>query len=119
MESVLCTLNGVKYIDLSGSDTMIRTEGDLNEFLGLCYYHDTNIFLLDKKNLSNEFFNLKSGLAGAAMQKFANYGVKAAILLAQDVEPSPRFKELIYELRTSNQIRFYSRRVDAERWLTT
>ena len=118
MDSVLKTLNGYQFIDLIGSDSMIDREGDLNDLLSLCYYHNSNFILLDEKNLSSEFFNLRSGLAGAAMQKFANYKVRVAILLPVNAKKSERFKELMYEMNQSNHFRFYNNRTDAENWLT-
>ncbi len=119
MDGALRSLNGVNFIDLIGTESNINLESDLNDLLSLCYYHNSNFLLLDDKNLSPEFFNLKSGLAGAAMQKFANYQVKTAILLPPNAEQSERFRELMYEMNGSNHFRFYENREDAEIWLTS
>jgi len=119
MDSTLKSLNGMSFIDLTGSQSIIKREGDLNDLLSLCYYHHSNFFLLDEKNLSADFFNLRSGLAGAAMQKFANYKVRVAILLPKNADKSERFKELMYEMSRSNDFRFYDNREAAETWLTT
>lgn len=117
MEDILKSSNGVQYIDLTGSDFSIQREGELNDLLGMCYTHNCNILLLDVDNLSDDFFNLRTGLAGAAMQKFANYQVKVAVLLPVNAHHNERFKELMYEMNQSNQIRFYSDRDEAENWL--
>ncbi|MBT4034498.1 MAG: DUF4180 domain-containing protein [Candidatus Marinimicrobia bacterium] len=119
MDSALKSLRGINYIDLTESDSSIEKEGDLNDLLSLCYYHNSNLLLLSEKNLSSDFYNLKSGLAGAAMQKFANYQAKVAIILATNAEQSNRFKELMFEMSRSNHFRFYDNREDAEIWLTT
>lgn len=119
MESVLKSVGGINYIDLTESNSRIDQEGDLNDLLSLCYYHNSNLLLLSEKNLSSEFFNLRSGLAGAAMQKFANYQARVAILLPANAEQSTRFNELMYEMSSSNHFRFYDNREDAEVWLTT
>lgn len=119
MHGELKTLNGRQFIDLTGTGSTIHREGDLNDLLSLCYYHNSNFLLLDESNLSPEFFNLRSGLAGAAMQKFANYQVKTAILLPKHADQTERFKELMYEMNQSNHVRFYDQRDDAENWLTT
>jgi len=119
MDGVLKSLSGRHFIDLTASDSKINREGDLNEILSLCYDHNSNIILLDENNLSSDFFNLRTGLAGAAMQKFANYQAKVAILLPPKSEKSVRFKELMYEMSGSNHFRFYDNREDAEVWLTT
>ena len=119
MDSTLKSLNGIDFIDLTEGDSNISRETDLNELLSLCYYHNSNLILMSEKNLSEQFFNLKSGLAGASMQKFANYQAKVAILLPHDAEKSERFKELMYEMNQSRHFRFYEHRADAEVWLTT
>jgi len=112
------TLNGVDFIDLTGKGSLIQHEGDLHDLLSLCYYHQTNIVLLSEKNLSLDFFDLRSGLAGAAMQKFSNYKVKAAIIMTVGAEQSERFKELMFEVSSSSHIRFYVDQQEAEAWLT-
>jgi hypothetical protein len=119
MDSTLKSLRDVNYIDLTETDSRINREADLNNLLSLCYYHNSNLLLLSDKNLSSEFFNLRSGLAGAAMQKFANYQAKVAILLPPNAEQSQRFKELMFEMSRSNHFRFYDNREAAEVWLTT
>jgi len=119
MEGAIKSSNDVNFIDFTGSDSKINRESDLNDLLSLCYYHNSNFILMDEKNISREFFNLRSGLAGAAMQKFANYQAKVAILLPVHADKSERFKELMYEMSRSNHFRFYDNRADAEVWLTT
>lgn len=118
MEGVLKSANDVAYIDLTGSGFSIQREGELNDLLGMCYTHNCNVLLLDVDNLSDDFFNLRTGLAGAAMQKFANYRVRVAVLLPVNAHHNERFKELMYEMNQSNHIRFYSDRDEAEAWLT-
>ncbi len=119
MDGALKSLGDVEFIDLTESQSKINLESDLNELLSLCYYHNSNNILLSEKNLSDEFFNLRSGLAGAAMQKFANYQVKVAILLPSKAQHSERFRELMYEMSRSNHFRFYDNQEEAELWLTT
>ena len=118
MDGTLRSLNGINFIDLTQTDSKIKKEGDLNDLLGLCYDHNSNYILLSDENLSSEFFNLSSGLAGSAMQKFANYQAKVAILLPPDADQTERFKELMYEMNGSNHFRFFNKRADAEEWLT-
>ncbi len=119
MKTNLITRNDKSYIDLCATEFSISKEGELNDLISQCYYHESNLILLDEHNLSDEFFNLRSGLAGAAMQKFANYQVKAAVLLPPNAETNERFRELMYEMNQSNHFRFYDNRAEAEEWLTS
>lgn len=117
LDAILKYKHDQAFIDLTGSSFSIHHEGELNDLLSMCYLHNTNIILLAANNLSDVFFNLKSGLAGAALQKFANYQVKVAVLLPEKTEHGDRFKELMSELNKSNHFRFYLDRTSAETWL--
>jgi len=117
LDAVLKQKRGHSFIDFTEADLSIQREGELNDLLSLCHYHDSDFILIDAANLSDEFFNLRSGLAGAAMQKFANYQVRVAVLLPENAEHSERFKELMYEMNGSNHFRFYRHREEAENWL--
>jgi len=119
MDGALKSLNSIDFIDLTESDSIINQEGDLNDLLSLCYFHNSNYILLVDKNLSDEFFNLRCGLAGAALQKFANYQMSVAIVLPTEANHKQRFKELIYEMNQSTHCRFFDHREIAELWLTT
>ncbi len=119
MEATLKTGPGNSYIDLTTGKSTIKRDDDLNDLLSLTYYHNSTFVLLNEENLSDEFFDLRSGLAGAAMQKFANYRVKVAVLLPANAEQTPRFKELMFEMSGSNHFRFYNNREDAILWLTS
>lgn len=117
MDGILRTRNELAFIDLAGTAALIDKEGDLNDLLSLCYTHACNLLLMDEHNLSDDFFNLKTGIAGLAMQKFANYKVKVAVILPPGADHNERFRELMYEMNQSNLIRFYFDRDEAEEWL--
>ena len=119
MDAVLRAKHNHSYIDLTQSDTKISREPELNDLLSLCYQHQSNNLLLSEHNLSADFFNLRTGLAGLALQKFANYQVRVAVLLPPGADHNERFRELMYEMNQSNQIRFYSDQDSAEHWLTS
>lgn len=119
MDAILRQRAEGSFIDITQSGLSITKEEELNDLLSLCYVHDSNLILVAAANLSPEFFNLRSGLAGAAMQKFANYQAKVAVVLAPDAVNSERFKELVYEMNQSNHFRFYDDVEAAEEWLVS
>jgi hypothetical protein len=79
---------------------------------------ESNRILLEEEYLPPAFFDLKTGLAGAIFQKFANYRVKAAIVADLDRIRSARFQELVLECNRGNQIHFFQNIAEAEEWLT-
>jgi PadR family transcriptional regulator, regulatory protein AphA len=106
------------YVCCADQSGVIASEQDVLDLLACCSDIDSNRILLDEGHLPPDFFDLKTGLAGAILQKFANYYVKAAIVVNLEGIASPRFRELIYECNKGDQVRFFDGRVQAEEWLT-
>jgi len=74
--------------------------------------------MLDEKDLSADFFDLRTGLAGEVLQKFTNYRARLAIIVADASAYGSRFGELVYEHRTHNSVRFFASEQLARQWLT-
>lgn len=73
--------------------------------------------MLPSAILSEEFFDLKTKLAGNIIQKFVNYGIKAAVIIPQEKIQSDRFKEMVLEMNKGNHFRLYWGKEEAEKWL--
>ena len=73
--------------------------------------------LLDEAQLGAKFFDLRSGLAGEVFQKFTNYRVRLAIVVADAAAYGPRFTELVYEHRAHDAVRFFGTGQLARQWL--
>jgi hypothetical protein len=74
--------------------------------------------LLDESQLGEKFFDLRSGLAGEVLQKFTNYRVRLAIVIADGSAHGARFSELVHEHRAHNAVRFFENAKLARQWLT-
>jgi hypothetical protein len=77
----------------------------------------TGDLCLDEGELDPDFFNLRSGVAGELLQKLVNFKMRVALVIADPLNYGERFSELAREHRTHPQVRFFSTREDAERWL--
>ena len=73
--------------------------------------------VLDEKDLSADFFDLKTGLAGQVLQKFVNYRTKLAVIVRDPAGYGARFSELTYEHRTHPNVRFFKAEQSARQWL--
>jgi hypothetical protein len=73
--------------------------------------------VIDETELSADFFDLKTGLAGQVLQKFVNYRTKLAVIVRDPAEYGARFSELAYEHRTHPSVRFFSAEQSARQWL--
>ncbi|MDU5145775.1 MAG: DUF4180 domain-containing protein [Paenibacillus dendritiformis] len=110
--------NGTKkYIELISGPTPISTEQDAADLVALCREHDLDFLMLHGEALSEDFFNLRTGVAGRMMQKFITYSVKTAVVIPDPSVNKGRFKEMVTESNRSNQFGVFASREDAESWL--
>jgi hypothetical protein len=73
--------------------------------------------ILDEKDVAAEFFDLKTGLAGEVLKKFTLHRARLAIVVADASVYGGGFRELAYEHRTHNAVRFFSSEKLARQWL--
>jgi len=93
---------------------------DLSEFLdfiGNARYRGTANILINSGHLTDDFFDLKSGVAGEYLQKLSNYAMRAAIILDKKHLENLRFREMVSEANKSGNIAYFSEMTGAEAWL--
>ena len=78
---------------------------------------DLGGLLLDESRLGPAFFDLTTGLAGEVFQKFTNYRVRLAIVVADAKAYGPRFNELAWEHRAHSAVRIFPTEQLARQWL--
>ena len=105
-----------KYLYITCDDTLINDEQDALDIVAQCATHDTNAVVLDGQ-LSEHFFRLSTGLAGAVLQKFGNYNIRMAVVLHEVPDTSVRFKEMMLEQTAGSMFRIFDNVDDATRWL--
>lgn len=83
---------------------------DVQEALDLMasvqYLEECHKILMDKSNITEDFFELRTRLAGDILQKFTNYKVKFAIVGDFDVYDSKSLRDFIYECNQGNSVFF-------------
>jgi hypothetical protein len=104
-----------EVIVASEAGIAIRSVADISEALSMCL--GSVGLILTERELSREFFDLRTGLAGEVFQKFINYRVRIAIVLVDPAPYGERFSELAHEHRTHGLIRFVDTIDDARTWL--
>jgi hypothetical protein len=109
--------NNKKYIESVPIQKKLSTEQDVLDLIGICIGNDVNVLVLHIDAFSEDFFNLKTGLAGMILQKFINYHLKVAVILDKEVAFNDRFKEMIMEANKGNHFRTFKNIIDAEVWI--
>jgi PadR family transcriptional regulator AphA len=118
MRVQLAEKNGCKYVEGTPSEKFIEREEDAVALVGVCGEHSVERLLLHAGNLSEDFFDLKTGLAGAVLQKFVNYHMKVALVIPSDLVQG-KFKEYVLEANRGNHFRAFQDKNEAEIWLTS
>jgi PadR family transcriptional regulator AphA len=114
----LVETNGIQYLEGDATERFLLREEDAVALVGLCGEYSTERLLLHAANLSEKFFDLKSGLAGAILQKFVNYHLKVALVLPPELVHG-KFKEYIVEANRGTHFRTFQEKSKAVIWLTS
>lgn len=114
---VVETVNS-KYIEVFSCAAPIETEQDALEIVALCGEHETGLLMLHSEAISDDFFKLKTGVAGKVLQKFVNYYIKAALIITDSTVNKGRFREMVSDANRGNHFRVFESREAAEAWIS-
>ena len=85
-------------------DTLIIQGAD--DVLDLFAIHNCSCILLHRKNITEQFFDLSTGIAGEILQKFSTYHKRLAIIGDFSDIASGAFTGFVRESNTTKQILF-------------
>ncbi|NWK69693.1 DUF4180 domain-containing protein [Bacillus paramycoides] len=107
MEIKKIVTSGIK-IAVVRNDTVVISDvqSALDLMATVQYEVDAKRIIIHKSLISEDFFNLKTRLAGEILQKFINYKVKIAIVGDFSMYASESLKDFIYECNKGKDI-FY------------
>ncbi|WP_032123113.1 DUF4180 domain-containing protein [Clostridium amazonitimonense] len=111
--------NHKRYIEYTSEGIQLSSEQDVLDIIGSCMENRCDYLMLHGETLSEDFFNLRTGFAGMALQKFINYHIKVAIILNNEEKFNDRFKEMVIEANKGNHFRTFKNIADAEIWISS
>lgn len=106
-------LNNIKIAELIADGTTVRITQDGLDILGTLMYEGFDGIILHQKNISPDFFDLKTGIAGDILQKFSTYRMRLAIVGDFSSFTSKSIRDFIYESNKVGHICFVSSRSEA------
>lgn len=109
--------NAGSYLHIITAENRIETEQHAIDLMCLCAENNTNNLCILSQALSDQFFQLSTGSAGAILQKLVNYQIRTAFVLEENFELPLRFREMMLEANKSNEYRFFYSTDEAEQWL--
>ncbi|MEN6456358.1 MAG: DUF4180 domain-containing protein [Prolixibacteraceae bacterium] len=99
-------INGIKIAEVISEVNIINSVEDGLDLLGNLYYQGFDKIVIHEKDITPDFFDLKSGIAGEILQKFSNYRVRLAIVGEFSKYTSKSLKDFIYESNKGKHINF-------------
>ena len=95
-------------------DVLIKNaQNALDLMVTVRYDYACQKMIINKECLSEDFFELRTGLAGQIMQKFINYEMALAIVGEFEHYERESLRAMIYESNKGNKIVFKSTEVEA------
>lgn len=99
-------LNHKKGAEIISDEIVIHTIDDALNLLGNLYYQGFDTIIIQGKNITPYFFDLKNKMAGEILQKFSNYRVRLMIIGDFSNFESNSLNDFIYESNKGKQVNF-------------
>ena len=110
--------DGVKVIEGPAGEPLMTSVKDTDLIVEACFSNDVQTALLYAENVTDDFFDLSSGNAGAVLQKLRNYGIRLAVVCPPgSVGFSTRFEEMLAQERQGRYFDVLESRRAALEWL--
>lgn len=106
-------VNDTRIAELISDATIINNTEDGLELLGNLYYQGYDRIVINEKNITPDFFDLKNGIAGEILQKFSTYRVRLAIVGDFSKYTRKSLKDFIFESNKSRHIIFVTSTTEA------
>lgn len=107
------SINNIKIGEITSDKIILKTTEDGLTLLGDLYYQGYDKIILHEKNITPQFFDLKTGIAGEILQKFAQYRIPLAIVGDFSKYTSNSLRDFIFESNKGKLISFVSTREEA------
>ncbi|WP_340003593.1 DUF4180 domain-containing protein [Paenibacillus sp. FSL K6-0276] len=91
---------------ISGEGIVIHNVNDALDLMANVKYQEFDKMLLRKEQITDDFFELKTGIAGEILQKYTNYQMRVAIVGEFTGYNSKSLNDFIYECNQGDKILF-------------
>lgn len=98
---------------ISSEGIVINNVNDALDLMANVRYQECDKMILRKEQIADNFFELKTGLAGEILQKYTNYQMRVAIVGEFTGYNSKSLNDFIYECNQGNKILFKNTEVEA------
>jgi hypothetical protein len=119
MDLTIGEVAGVRFLEGPPDLPLMRSTEDATLLVEACFSHRARAALLYAPNLTEKFFDLSSGEAGAILQKLRNYRIRLAVVCPPGtVHFSSRFGEMAAEESRTGYFQVFESGRAAREWLS-
>lgn len=113
MEIKIHTIKDFKIAEIISDTIIINSIEDGVDLMGNIYYQDTDKIILHEKNITPDFFDLKTGIAGEILQKFSTYSIRLVIVGDFSKYSNRSLQDFVIESNKGKQVNFLNTLEDA------
>lgn len=106
MQIKIHEIQNTKVAEVISDSVIIDCIEDGIDLLGNIYYQGFDRLIVYEKNITPEFFDLKTKIAGEILQKFSNYRMRLAIVGDFDKYESNSLRDFIFESNNGKMVNF-------------
>lgn len=106
MNIAIHEVNGINIAEIVSDGIAISNAEEGLDLLGNLYFSGYDKAIIHSKNITPDFFDLKTGIAGEILQKFTNYRVRLVIIGNFTQYESNSLRDFIFESNKGKQINF-------------
>lgn len=92
--------------EITGNELFFQTEEEAKDLLMTIRFEGSERLIIHRKNVSEDFFDLKTKLAGAILQHFSNFRARLAIVGSFENTDSSSLRDFIYESNKGRTVYF-------------
>jgi len=101
-------LHGVRVLECAAEGARLRTDRDAVDLIGAAFEHRASLIVLPVERLGDDFFRLRTRIAGEIIQKFVNYRLRLVIVgdISRHLDESSALRAFVNESNRGEHVWF-------------
>lgn len=101
-------LHGVHILEFAVEGTQIRSDRDAVDLVSLAWQHKARFLVIPAERLTDDFFQLRTRIAGEMIHRFSMYKLRVAIVgdISRHLEASSALRDFVAETNRGSQVWF-------------
>jgi len=114
-------LHGFQVFECPAEGPPLRSDRDATDLIGTARSHGASLIAIPTSRLDDDFFQLRTRIAGEILQRFVTYRVRVAIVgdISRHLSDSSALRDFVRECNRGDQIWFVSDLAELARRLST